>query len=131
MTPVDATSTSSESMSRCPAASDAVSRASINPCSPTDVLAQPLLATTARAEPDATTSLQSVTDGETMLLRVKVPATVHRESDAKMPRSYLSSPGVLIPAKTPPALKPFAAVTPPSTSLNSLDLDMDFYRSAL
>ena len=56
----------------------------------------------------------TVTVGEITLICEKVPATVHGWSETSMPISSLSAPGVLIPAKTPPAEKPRAEVIVPS-----------------
>ena len=114
--PVLATSTSSSSTPACRAASAAISCASSKPCSPTQQFAHPLLATTACAVPLATRSRLNVTEGDSTLFVVKVPAAVAGVSDTTTPRSRFPSPTVFSPANVPPALNPRADVTPPPRS---------------
>ena len=100
--PVLATSTSSSSTPACRAASAAISCASSRPCSPTQQFAQPLFATTACAVPLPTRSRLKVTDGDSTLFVVKVPAAAAGVSDTTTPRSRFPSPTVFSPANVPP-----------------------------
>ena len=82
----------------CLEARCAISSASFNPWSPTHVFAQPLFATTPIDLPLCTLDLVNVTDGETTLFVVNVPATEAGFSEAKIAISKASSENDLIPA---------------------------------
>ncbi|MCH8192774.1 MAG: hypothetical protein IIA65_02005 [Planctomycetes bacterium] len=79
-------------------ANAAISFASSRPCGPTQQFAHPLLATTPRTDPSATRCRLSVTEGDTTLLVLKVPATAVGRSDRSMQRSSASSSCVFRPA---------------------------------
>ena len=92
MIPVLQTRTSSGATPTLAAAWAVISMVSFIPCSPTHALAQPLLATTARAWPDATRCSERVTEAERILFVVKVPAAVAGDSERRTPTSSGSSP---------------------------------------
>ena len=111
--PVLPMSTSSASTPRYAAARAVISSASDIPCLPTEQLAHPLLATTARALPLRIRRWLTVTDGDSTLFWLNIPAAVAGASDATIPRSSASAPAVLMPAYVPPAVNPSADATPP------------------
>ena len=118
ITPVEATIISPVPTPACASASWVISSASSTPCSPTEQFAQPLLATTPLAVDEGTRVLVTVTEGDSILFLLNVPATVAGRSDTSTPRSRTPSPAVLSPANTPPARYPLGEVTdPPSTIL--------------
>ena len=51
--------------------------------------------------------------GEIILFCENVPAVTQARSEKSNPMSFLSAPGVLIPANIPPAEKPFGDVIVP------------------
>src|SRR5580704_9055213 len=112
MTPVEATSTCSAGQPTSRAVSDAMSLAAAIPSSPVQALAQPLLATIARARPPerARCSRETRTGAACALLVVKTAAAVAGTSDTTSARSR---PLALMPALTPAARKPCGVVTPP------------------
>ena len=121
MMPVLAMRTSSSGRPSFAAASAVVAFASISPCGPTQALAQPLFATTAWARPSATRSRVSVTDGETMVLWVNMPAAAQGRSETRRPKSSLACPYVFSPANVAPAENPSAEVTPPPSIGSTVD----------
>ena len=130
MTPVDATSTSSGRQPNSRAAISAVDLDTLNPASPVQALAQPLLHTMTRARPSERSRfiLDSSTGAACARLVVKTPAADARSSDTTSARSSCGE--ALMPASTPAALKPAGAVTPPSmlwtlTSAAAAALDME------
>jgi hypothetical protein len=60
--------------------------------------ALPALTITALARPAATIALDTITGAAQNAFVVKMPATTAGRSDARIARSSLSGPGVLIPA---------------------------------
>ena len=83
--PVDATATESKSRSKAFDVIKAISLASIKPCSPTEVFAQPELATIALIFPLSIVDLVQVTEGETIEFCVKVPALTQLCSEYIIP----------------------------------------------
>ena len=104
--PVLATSTSSSSTPACRAASAAISCASSRPCSPTQQFAHPLFATTDCAVPLATRCRLNVTDGDSTLFVVKVPAAAAGVSDTTTPRSRFPLAHRLQPGERPAGPEP-------------------------
>jgi hypothetical protein len=96
---------------------------SFTPFFPVQAFAHPLLQMSALIFDDGSSpSHQSTLDARIALV-VKVPAALHGMSLTRSARSSL--PVIFIPAFTPPALNPDAAVTPPPIGfIENRDVDM-------
>jgi hypothetical protein len=100
------------------ATSAEVSSASRTPRLPVHALALPLLQQIALMLDEGRTEMFRVTQAARTVFVVNVPHAQHGDLLATIPTS--GNFEVLIPAATPQALNPFAAVTPPSTSMKLL-----------
>ena len=118
MTPVEATSTSSAAQPTAAAVSAAISRASAMPCGPVQALAQPLLATMARARPPV--AARCAFDTSTGAAWAWF-GREHRRPPWPACRTTSSArsglPLALMPQCRPAARKPRGAVTPPAMSV--------------
>ena len=109
ITPVERTSTSSASRSSSRAASAVVASASSLPRSPVAAFATPELITTACGSASARCSRLTCRHAAWTLLRVNIAAPTARGTERTIARSF--RPCRRIPAATPEATNPFAAVT--------------------
>ena len=112
ITPVEPVRTRSASMPKASAAHFCIFFA-LSMSLGAHALALPELAIIAIAFPLFTVSISSCTGAALTLLRVNSPAAAQSHSETIRARSFFVFP-FLIPALMPPALNPFAAVTPPS-----------------
>jgi hypothetical protein len=125
ITPVDATSTFFGAVLKALAAIDAMSCVSRTPCAPVQALAQPELHIIARTVFDGNMDSHLSTLDARMAFVVNVPAAVAGRSLLTTARSGF--PEALIPALTPAARKPAAAVTPPLTGIILIGLGPVFF----
>ncbi len=103
ITPVEATSTSSDLQPTLRAASAVIARASRIPRAPIATFEQPEFATIARATPRRTRSRESATGAPTTVERVNTPAACAGPS---LTISARSGPRALMPQRTPAERKP-------------------------
>ncbi len=108
--PVEHTATSCGSTSTAPAVRSAIRRASTAPACPVQALAPPELRTTADIRPSARARRVQRTGAAWTRLEVKTPAAA-RDGPRFTTRARSRSPDSLMPAATPQARNPCAAVT--------------------